>query len=466
MPSLPQIATALEHVLTTVANEAAVATGFLRRRRVLTGATFVQGLVLGWLGQPDASLHALTQALVVRGAAISPQGLAQRFGPEAAALLERVLAAAVRTAARAPGPAIPLWERFAGGVWVLDCTTIALPDALARVWPGCGGRTSQGTQAALKLRVRLDLAGGRLEGPVLLAGRTQDKAGPLHTAPLPENALLLADLGFWSLGRLAEVTAQGAFWLSRLDAHTHVFTPEGTRLDLPRWLAAPGTATVEADVLLGASARLPVRLLAVRVAQHVADARRRTRPADAKREGKTPPAATLALADWTIFVTNVPAECLSVAEALVLGRARWQIALLFKLWTSGGHLAASRSRDPWRVLGEVYAKLLALVIPHWLLLVGGWDRPDRSLPRAAQTIRAHAICLLRALGRPRRLVEELAALADCLGVGCRIASRTKRPSAFQLCLDPTLTGLTVLCCQPLRSCWQQRREQRVRDQQW
>jgi hypothetical protein len=442
MPSLPHLATVLEHVLTTVADEAAVAVGFIRRRRVLTGATFVQALVLGWLGQPDASLHQLTQALAVRGAAISPQGLAQRFGPEAAALLERVLAAAVRTAASAPGPAIPVWDRFPGGVWVLDCTTITLPDALAAVWPGCGGRTAQGTQAALKVQVRLDLACGALEGPALLSGRTQDKAGPWHTAPLPAEALLLADLGYWSLDRLAELTAQGAFWLSRLDPHTHVFTPEGRRLDLPRWLADQGTATVEADVLLGAAARLPVRLLAVRVSQAVADARRRKLHADAKREGKTPPAATLALADWTVWVTNVPATRLSLPDAVVLGRARWQVELLFKLWKQHGQLDESRSRAPWRVLGEVYAKLIALVIQHWLLLLGCWDRPDRSLVQAAQTVRAHAVCLLSALGHAGQMHAALAALTACLGHGCRIAKRKTRPSAFQLWLDPCLTGLT------------------------
>lgn len=442
MQSLPQVATVLEYVLTCVADEAAVAVGFVRRRRVLSGATFVQGLVLGWLGQPQASLHQLTQALATRGVRISPQGLAQRFGPAAAALLAAVLAAAVRTAAEGTAPAVPLWQRFPGGVWVLDCTTIALPDALAALWPGCGGRTAQGTQAALKLQVRLDLAGGRLEGPMLLAGRTQDKAGPLHQAPLPREAVLLADLGYWSLTRLQELTAADAFWLSRLHPHTAVLSREGERLDLPHWLAQPGTATVEAEVRLGVSARLPARLLAVRVPPAVAAERRRKLRAAAKREGKAPPQATLALADWTVYVTNVPAEHLSLAEALVLGRARWQVELLFKLWKSDGLLDESRSADPWRVLCEVYAKLIALLLQHWLLLLGCWDRPTRSLRQAAQTIRAHAICLLRALGRPARLREEVAALIACLDTGCRIATRKAHPSAFQLWLEPALGGLT------------------------
>jgi hypothetical protein len=442
MESLPQVSAAMEQVLTTVADEAAAAVGFVQRRRVLSGALFVQALVLGWLARPDATLHQLTQTLAARGARISPQGLARRFGPAAAALLERVLAAAIAIPVRADPVALPLLTRFPGGVWVLDCTTIRLPDALAAVWRGCGGRTGHGTQAALKVQVRLDLAGGELEGPVLLAGRTQDKAGPLHTAPLPAGALGLADLGFWSLERLRAIGAAGAFWLSRLDPHTHVFAPDGSRLALPAWLAQAGTVTVEAAVLLGATARLPTRLLAARVPQAVADERRRKLRAAAKREGTTPPQATLALADWTVYVTNVPAERLSREEAFVLGRARWQIELLFKLWKSGGRLDESRSADPWRVLCEVYAKLIALLIQHWILLVGCWQRPERSLTRAAQTVREHAICLVRALGRPARLREELQAIAACLGVGCHIATRKTRPSAFQLWRDPALGGLS------------------------
>ena len=440
MSSLPQIAAALQQVLGADAETAAREVGFVRRQRVLTGAGFVQALVLGWLVCPTATLHHLTQMLAVRGPTLSPQGLAQRFTPAAAALLERVLAAAVGTLITGAGTSPDLLARFAG-VYVLDCTTITLPAALAGVWPGCGGRTGQGTQAALKLQVRFDLRPGRLEGPVLLAGRTQDKAGPLHGDPLPVGALLLADLGYWSLDRFRELGQAGAAWLSRLDPHTGVLDGTGTRLDLPRWLGRAGQPTVDATVQVGLRQRLPARLLAVRVPPAVADARRRKLRATAQRKGTQPPQATLALAGWTVYVTNVPTDRLSLVEAHALGRARWQIELLFKRWKSQGHLAAWRSAQPWRVLTELYAKLVGLVIQHWLLLLGCWAIPDRSLGRAEQTVRAHALGLLQSLDRPPRLRAALRALCRCLEVGHRLAKRKRRPSTYQLLCDPTLLGL-------------------------
>lgn len=63
----------------------------------------------------------------------------------------------------------------------------------------------------------------------------------------------------------------------------------------------------------------------------------------------------------TVPVTNVPAERLSLPKAVVLSRARWHVALLFKLWKQHGQMEQSRSRDPWRVLSELNGTLIALV---------------------------------------------------------------------------------------------------------
>jgi len=321
-------------------------------------------------------------------------------------------------------------------VYVLDSTTISLPDALAPVWPGCGGRVPQGSQAALKLTVRHDLVRGGLEGPTLSAGRDQDKAGSLPRAPMPAGARRLADLGFWSLEGLRQIAAAGSYFLSRLHRQTTVFIG-GERVDLVAWLRAQDVPTLEVEVTLGRTAQLAARLLAVRLPQAQAERRRAKLRAALQREGQTPSADMLARAAWTLVVTNAPPALLSLDEAQVLARVRWQIELLFKRWKRSGGLARSRSANPDRVLCEIYAKLIALVLQHWVLLVSCWRFADRSLTRATTLVQDYGLALALVLDYPTRLRSTLHRIQRALATGCRIDKRRAHPSAFQLLEDPS-----------------------------
>lgn len=439
MTTVPQLADTLREVLTTQADALARQTGFVQRCSKLTGAAFVQALVFGWLANPHATLEALAQAAAVVGVAISPQGLDQRCTEAGAAFLEAVLGAAVQAVIMAEPVSIPLVRRFSAVV-LLDNSTVALPAAVAPWWPGCGGATTRHT-AALKIGVRFDLCRGVLEGPLLCDGRTHDSCTPLQTAPLPRGALRVADLGFFDLAVLQQMATAGVYWLTRLHMTTTVAEAVGPPCDVRRLLAAQGTATVDLPIALGAQHRLPARLLAVRVPQEVANQRRRRLRTEAKRRGKTPCARALAWCAWTLLITNAPPDLLSLREALVLARARWQIELLFKLWKSHGYIDESRSAKPWRVLCEVFAKLLAMLIQHWLLLVGCWTYPDRSLVKAAQTVRQQALHLASALSCPPLLCHAIGVIQRCLAVGCRLNRRKTKPNTYQLLLDPALQPL-------------------------
>jgi hypothetical protein len=339
MTTVPQRAQTLQTVFTTTADAAARATGCVQRRSKLTGAAFVQALVFGWLANPHASLAALAQAAAVAGGAISPQGLDQRCGEAAAAFLE-----AVQAVVAAEPVAIPLLQRCTAVV-LLDCSTSVLPDALGLWWPGSGGASATPTSAARKLGVRFDLCSGARRGPLLSEGRTHERTTPLQRAPLPAGALRLADLGFCDLAILAQSGAQDGYWLARLHFGTAVYDGQGRRWDVRDLLAAQG-AQVDLPSALGTQQRLSARLLAGRVPQEVADQRRRRLRRTARDRGRTPSAARRAWCAWTILGTNVPPDLLSLREALLLARARWQIELLFTLWKSHGHIDEARSGKP------------------------------------------------------------------------------------------------------------------------
>jgi len=122
---------------------------------------------------------------------------------------------------------------------------------------------------------------------------------------------------------------------------------------------------------------------------------------------------------------------------LVVAKVRWQIEFVFKLWKSHGLLDEWRSDKPARILCEVYAKLLALLLQHWIPVLGCWDYPDRSLVKAAQVVRAHAIALACAQGALEPLMAALPTIQPVLTTTARMNTRHKEPNTYQLLLALT-----------------------------
>src|SRR5215210_6589614 len=203
---------------------------------------------------------------------ITPQGLDQRFTPQAAACLRTVLGAAAQQVVAADPVTTPLLNRF-NGVYVLDSTVIMLPDALEGEWRGNGG-SSVGTAAALKVQVLWNLTCGSLQHVGLQDGRANDNAAPVQAVELPAGALRIADLGYFSVTRIAHLAEQQVFVLSRFNTQVALFDEQEQPLTLLDLLPQAGEV-LDRAVLMGAKQRLKVRLLAVRVPQEVADERRR-----------------------------------------------------------------------------------------------------------------------------------------------------------------------------------------------
>jgi hypothetical protein len=118
-----------------------------------------------------------------------------------------------------------------------DSSSIALLDELAEAWRGCGGNQSH-TAAGVKLHTRCELKRGRLEGPKLTDGRTSDHASPFNE----QQGVPVEGVAPQRVGQLKEL-----------------------------------------HVLVGATARLPMRLLLLRVPKKIADKRREDLLADAQR---------------------------------------------------------------------------------------------------------------------------------------------------------------------------------------
>jgi Transposase DDE domain len=390
MSSVAYVGERLQFILEERADELAKETGCIKRERKFSGADLVQTLVFGWQQHPDASLESLASTAEVRTVSVTDTAVHKRFTPECVqflhAVLEEMSSVVVQAAHVVP---IKLLRRFRA-VILEDSSSISLPDELAEVWQGCGGKQAH-TAAAVKLHVRWELKRGQVQGPKLTDGRTSDHASPFNDEEVEAGSLSIKDLGYFSLRQMAERRQAGGYTLARLRAGTALCTPKA-----------------------------------------VADQRRQDLLVDAKRRQQPISEETLRLADWTILITDVPAKRLRFEEALVLLRERWQMELLYKLWKQQGQVDEWRTSNPWRVLCELYAKLIGALLQQWLIVLFAWHDPQRSLVKLAQVVRDTSWTLMDALVGKRSVRPALQLIGRRMRSGCQMNKRKKHPNSAQL----------------------------------
>jgi hypothetical protein len=426
-----QVATAMQRVLTEVANEAAISSGWLQRQREFTGASFVQTWVFACMDQPAVTTEALARMSGTVGTSVSGPGIVQRCTPAAVTMLQTVLEAAVAELISAEPVWLPLLRKVTG-VYVLDSTVITLPDALAERWQGCGGN---GPQAAVKVQTVWDLTRGTLARWDLCPGREHDSGSDAQWTCWPEGSVRVTDLGYVNRTVFARLQAAGVLVVSRLQVGTQVADCQGRPLDLLTMLRQHPSDGHDLAIRLDGK---PWRVIALPAPAEVAATRRRKLREAASRRGQVVSQAQWDWAEWTVLLTNAAPAQLSAAEVLTLYRARWQIELLFKLWKDHGRVDEVRSQHPWRIACEILAKLLAVIFAHWLLVATAWAMPNRSIRKVGQGIQSYALAFALALTDSERLQAIIRALHRSLQSGSRLTPRQRHPSTYQLLFSPRL----------------------------
>jgi hypothetical protein len=409
----------------------ALETPFCQRKRLLSPSSFVRTLVFGWLDDPDASVVDLADYAATLDCPVSESGLRKRFTAEGVALLNGVLDYALQPLIFGQHSPSELLHRF-NGVHVFDTSYIPLPACLAKSCPGCGNQTGK-TNASGKILFDLEITSGGLVQLDLFAAREPDQKLIHCCQPLPEGALMLRDLSFFSLEDLNFQDKQKVFYLSRAHPQLVVQRAKDQSQTLMQFLRGKGPL-VDVQVEVGTKHRLKCRLIAWRVPDWVAQRRKKKRLEQHNRkqrrrqrkqrrgqpvsQGKGsgrgqpkrstgPTAEQLEQCEWVVVLTNVPPEKLSPKEAEALLRARWQIELLIKVWKQSGRLETIKANKPQRALCELLAKLLGQLVAHWAVLSSGQVYLEVNVMGATKKVKKYAERLGQALGRGLQAFEQL-----------------------------------------------------------
>lgn len=410
MTTVAELSSSLQKLMTTTAERIAKATGFIQRQREVTGAGFAQAVVFGNLAAGEATRKEVHASAIRAGLQVSVQGLDQRFN-EAGVRFMRALLEEALTAMVSSEESRGMLPQF-NGVYLTDCTRLT--------WTGLG----------MKAAVRLELQQGELRVQLHELNRHDQKTGVVDEA-VPAGALQLEDLGFFKLERMRQRNAAGVYWLSRYKVGTTLTTLAGEPIDLKQLLT--GETSISLPVLVGT--RHPVRaiLLAAPLTEEAFTKRLARLKEQARLDQRPLSQRQLELATWTIYLTNIPD--LSFEQAFILARTRWQIELLFKLWKSHARVLSSRSALPFRQHIDGYAKLLGILISHWVLLVSGWQHDTLSPVDALRIIRSNLVLLQRAFIYAHYFEDFFHWLSLELQLAAPVSKRRSSPAAFQLWRD-------------------------------
>jgi hypothetical protein len=422
----------LQELIETITEEVTQETRFVQRTSKLNGVGFVKLMVLGNnLERSQASLNDLSQVSRDLGISITGPGINQRIHQEAVALLEGVFARTLQHLSPSDSERAAILDRFPQ-VHIVDSTQVSLPEALQEYYAGSGGSASS---SQMKIHLAYEYRSGLFEAIEMTAGKCPDQNSDLPERLATAGSLALFDLGYFKIQRLAMLHANQAYFVSRFQTQTGLYFQENalTKIDLLSTLKKLPCQEGEFNAYLGSKQRIPVRIIYQQVPEEVAAERRRKSRRALGKKGKIPSKLHLALLGWTIFITNVAPEILSTQQVRVVYGVRWQAEIVFKVWKSNAGLAHIGHWRIERLLCQLYARLIVLVVFQWLAAPYRFcDQSELSLSRAFRVFQRYALRIIDAIADGwvsmpliLRNIE-----TDFLSFAC-MTHRIKHPSTYR-----------------------------------
>lgn len=354
--SVSNISQQIFYFFSNQADDLGRSSGFRQRRSKLTPSGFIKGLIATCFSQ-CFGLEVFCSFLREQGIIITKQGLSERFNSRTLLFLKEISGCFLKQFQTEKLPQLKGLEQFSG-IKIIDSSTVSLHSLLAQFFKGSGGNASS---AALKIQLMFDYLSGQVKELTLTPGCNKDQGFNTYFNSIQQGALYLMDLGYFKLSSFKKIMDGKAFFVSRLLTGTKLYTTDGKPLELLNTLLKAPTAYAQ-NVLLGATSKIPVRLIAHRLAKEIADRRRAKLKKGHKRRGKMPSKESLALQDWSIYLTNTTQSQISNQDIHQTYALRWQIELLFKLSKSLMNIQHINSKNPARVAIETYGKFISIML--------------------------------------------------------------------------------------------------------
>ena len=363
-----------------IINEIARKVGYCKRIRKLSPFDLVCLLISEPHRKDEVSLGDYTWELMnVKKIKISKEGLNKKFSELGVSFMKEVLNTSLKTLFNTGKT---LCE---GAIRIKDSTSFQCPMSMFLKFKGSGGNSSK---AGIKIQFDFgifnwgiyDLSIGEMAKPDIKDAMESNDS-------VNEGDIIIRDLGYIGVGALEKIKGN---YLNRLHS-CNIYESEeqeAKQLDfktLYESLKKQGGKAIEKEIYI-TSKKFKTRLIASLVPEEVYAQRVRSHRKTAQRKGRTVSKNTLLRLRFNLYITNLSSEQLKAEEVRNIYRLRWQIELVFKAWKSYEHVGKLKEVKSERILMELYAKLI------WILLktriervLVDWGR-DNGIPMSMMKI--------------------------------------------------------------------------------
>jgi len=290
MESIARVSELAQRFLIERPKELERPSGLVQRRTArLDGPKFVQMCVLGWMNNASASYSQLNHVVASLDLHVRNQAIEERFGPASSELLRHLLEEATGQLLQGQAVETPLFEHFAGGVFLQDGSVVSLPTELSTSWRGSGG-PSGANESGVRIQGRWEMRCGGLHGLWMQDARRWERQGPAIDSPYPEDSLRIVDTAYLSYADMRAASQSRRFWITGVKADMLFSDQQGRLWNLTEWLRSlpADEQVVEVWVRAGKREQVPVRLIALRLPEEVVRRRKKRAKREVERRPREP----------------------------------------------------------------------------------------------------------------------------------------------------------------------------------
>lgn len=343
--------------------EIAIRIGFLKRKKGVLPDTILKVFTFGLINIPNPSLSQVASKCeeLQPGLSISKEAIYKRLNKSSLLLQESFKNIMQKTMNKViPIKTASILTQFKD-VKICDSTKITLPNKLASLYPGLGGRNAK---SALKIQGVYSLISSGFSNIELTKAPGADTTYTDRLlTKVNKGELLITDLGYFSKTFFRDLSAKGSYYLSRIKKNSVIYLEESGQLKKVELTDLLKGNVVDREIFLGISYKkqLKCRLVAIPLPEKIVNERRRKAKKKAKSQGKQLSKKESELLAWNIIITNTTKEQISSEAVCDLYRARWQIELVFKSLKSYLNLDKVGNCGKRQLECLIYGRLIASI---------------------------------------------------------------------------------------------------------